>query len=187
MKQKKRRHVLAVLGCTCADSRLSHAGGFLRQCVPTDATTCRDVIDCACANYAAWFLGVPPEDVDADTFLRRRPSLGIAGWSDPALVVLDNGFVDSEMPMHERQERSLGGRDVCDDEDVENQNMQIIKLIAALGEKDNCRRAILKAMAMKQGMFSDQDVDDLLKGSSERRLHVPRSWSRWGHGTTDPV
>ena len=28
-------------------------------------------------------------------------------------------------------------------------------------------------MALKQGMFSDQDVDDLLEGFSERRLHVP--------------
>ena len=101
------------------------------------------------------------------------PSLGIAGWSDPALVVLDNGLVDSERRMRERHERSLGGRDVCDDEDVEGQNVQVIRLIAALGEKDSGRRAILKAMALKQGMFSDQDVDDLLNGSSERRLHVP--------------
>ena len=101
------------------------------------------------------------------------PSLGIAGWSDPALVVLDNGLVDSERRMRERHERSLGGRDVCDDEDVEGQNVQVIRLIAALGEKDSGRRAILKAMALKQGMFSDEDVDDLLNGSSERRLHVP--------------
>ena len=28
-------------------------------------------------------------------------------------------------------------------------------------------------MALKQGVFSDQDVDDLLNVSSERRLHVP--------------
>ena len=28
-------------------------------------------------------------------------------------------------------------------------------------------------MALKQGMFSDEDVDDLLNGSSERRLQVP--------------
>ena len=51
--------------------------------------------------------------------------------------------------------------------------MKIIQLIAALGEKDSGHRAILKAMAMKQGMFSDQDVDDLLDGSSDRRIHVP--------------
>ena len=51
-----------------------------------------------------------------------------------------------------------------------NQNVQIIKVIAALGENDGGRRAILKAMALKQGMFSNQDVDDLLDGSSERRI-----------------
>ena len=28
-------------------------------------------------------------------------------------------------------------------------------------------------MAVKQGMFSDQDVHDLLDASSERRIHVP--------------
>ena len=62
---------------------------------------------------------------------------------------------------------------MCDDEDVENQNVQIIQLIAALGEKDSGRRVVLKDMAMNQGMFSDQDVDDLLEGSSGSRLHVP--------------
>lgn len=67
----------------------------------------------------------------------------------------------------------VGGRDVCDDKDVEGQNIQIIKLIAALGNKDSGRRAILKAMALKQGMFSDEDVDALINGSSERRLQVP--------------
>ena len=51
--------------------------------------------------------------------------------------------------------------------------MTRMQLIAALGEKDSGHRAILKATAMKQGMFSDQDLDDLLKGSSERRLYAP--------------
>ena len=131
-----------------------------------------DVIDRACANYAR-FKSVPVDAVSADTIMMYSSSLGIVGWSDPALVVLDNGLVDSERRMRERQERSLGGRDVCDDEDVEGQNVQVIRLIAALGEKDSGRRAILKAMALKQSMFSDQDVDDLLNGSSERRLHIP--------------
>ena len=105
--------------------------------------------------------------------VERCPFLGIVGWSDPALVVLDNGLIDSERGMRTQQERVVGGRDVCDDGDVENQNVQIIKLIAALGEKDSGRRAIPKAMAVKRGMFSDQDVDDLLDGSSERRSHAP--------------
>ena len=118
-------------------------------------------------------MGIPAEDVNADTILRHSPYLGIAGWSDPALVVLDDGLVDSGRQMRECQERSLISRDVCDDEDVENQNVQIVRFIAALGEKGSGRLAILKAMALKQGMFSDQDFDDILDGSSERRLHVP--------------
>ena len=51
--------------------------------------------------------------------------------------------------------------------------MKIIKFIAARGEKDSGRRAILKAMAVKQGTSSDQDIDELLDGSSDRRIQVP--------------
>ena len=51
--------------------------------------------------------------------------------------------------------------------------MQIIKLTAAFGEKDSGRRAILNAVAMKQGMISDQDVDDFFDVSSKRRIQVP--------------
>ena len=75
--------------------------------------------------------------------------------------------------MRTRQEGVVGGRDVCDDGDVENQNVQSIKFIAVLGKNGSDRRAILKAMAVKQGIFSDHDVDDFLDGSSERRIQVP--------------
>ena len=67
-----------------------------------------EVIDRACVNFArVW--SVPVEAVNADIILERSPSLGIAGWSDPALMVLDNGLVDAERRMRERHERSLGG------------------------------------------------------------------------------
>ena len=75
--------------------------------------------------------------------------------------------------MRERQERAHGDYERADDEDAENQNVQIIKLISALGGKDGGRRAILKAMAVKQGISSDQDIDDIMNGSAERRLQVP--------------
>ena len=35
--------------------------------------------------------------------------------------------------MRERQERSLGGSDIADDSVIENQNVQVIKFISALG------------------------------------------------------
>ena len=46
-------------------------------------------------------LGVSAEAVNADTILGPSPSLDIAGWSVPTLVVLDNGLVDSERRMRE--------------------------------------------------------------------------------------
>ena len=75
--------------------------------------------------------------------------------------------------MREHQERALGGHGRADDEDVENQNVQSIKLISALGSRDSGRRAILTATAAQQGVSSDQEIDDLMSGTAERRLQVP--------------
>ena len=97
--------------------------------------------------------------------MEKSPSLGIAGWSVPYLELRDYGFIDSERRMREQQERFLSGH-VVDDEDTEDQNVQIIRRIAALGNKDSGRRAILSAMAAKQGVSSDQDIDDLLSGTA---------------------
>ena len=46
--------------------------------------------------------------------------------------------------------------------------MQTIKFIAAIGAKGNGRKAVLKAMAAKQGISDEQDFDDILDGSSDR-------------------
>ena len=74
--------------------------------------------------------------------------------------------------MRERQERSLGGRGDSDCDDIQDQNVQIVKLIAALGAGDNGRRTILKAMAAKQGIDSEA-AEDILDGRSDRKIHVP--------------
>ena len=42
-----------------------------------------------------------------------------------------------------------------------------------MGENDAGRKAILKALAGKQGFSSGYDVERLLDGSSDRKLHVP--------------
>ena len=116
---------------------------------------------------------MPVGAVDEKLIMQKSLPLGIAGWSDPALGVRDDGLIDSERRMRERQERALGGHDNVDDEDTENQSVQIIRLIAAFGSKDSGRRAILSAMAAKQGVSSDHEIDDLLSGTAERRLQVP--------------
>ena len=96
------------------------------------------VIDQVRVNFVK-FWSLPLEAVDMNLIVERCPSLGIAGWSDSALVVLDHGSNDSERRMREHQERALGGPGSGDDEDVENQKVQIIKLIPALGQKDSGR------------------------------------------------
>ena len=50
--------------------------------------------------------------------------------------------------------------------------MQMVKLIAAPGAKDNGRRTILKAMAAKQRIDS-QIAEDILDGRFDRKIHVP--------------
>ena len=130
-----------------------------------------EVIDRARVNFAK-FWEMPVEAVDEKTIMKKSPALGIAGWSDPYIEIRDYGLIDSERRMREQQERFLSGHTV-DDEGTEDQNVQIIRLIAALGNKNSGRRAILFAMAAKQGVSSEQDIDDLMNGTSERRLQVP--------------
>ena len=69
--------------------------------------------------------------------------------------------------MREHQERALGGHGRADDEDVENQNVQSIKLISALGSRHSGRQAIFAAMAAKQEVASDQKIDNLMSGKAE--------------------
>ena len=54
-----------------------------------------EVIDAACENFAK-FWQVSRSLVDEDLIMRRSPSLGIAGWSDPHLVVRDYGEIDRD-------------------------------------------------------------------------------------------
>ena len=130
-----------------------------------------EVIDRARGNFAK-FWNMPVEAVDEETIMKKSPSLGVAGWPDPYLEIRDYGLIASERRMREQQERSLSGH-IVDDEGTEDQNVQVIRLIAALGNKDSGRRAILSAMAAKQGVSSEQDIDDLMNGTSARRLQVP--------------
>ena len=134
------------------------------------------------------------ETVTIDLILERAPSLGIGGWSDQYLEVRDKGLIDSEQRMRECQDRSLGGHGDHGSDDVQDQNVQIVKLIAALGAKENGRRIIPKAMAAKRGI-DEQGADNILDGTSDRKLHVPaylRSVLQdiglgGGHGAAEPV
>ena len=104
-----------------------------------------EVLDVAC-RISAKFHEMPVEEVDEDVINAKSPGLGIAGWSDPRLVVLDYDVIESERQAREarRSPWSFGEHDDCGDEEVERLNTQMVQFIVALGERGSGRRAILK-------------------------------------------
>ena len=59
-----------------------------------------------------------------------------------------------------------------DENGVDMQNVQIAKLIVALGEDDSGRRAIFRAVAGMQGIVSDKALKSLYEGTTEEKLIV---------------
>ena len=53
------------------------------------------------------------------------------------------------------------------------QNVQVARIIVALGEDNSGRRAILLAIADKQGITSDYELGRLADGCADERLRIP--------------
>ena len=51
-------------------------------------------------------------------------------------------------------------------------NLQVVRLIAAMGTGDSGRRAILKAVAMKQGIVEENAIEDLINGKSDTKAGI---------------
>jgi hypothetical protein len=100
--------------------------------------------------------------------MELSPSLGIQGWSSTS--VLDYEVIAVEKQARERQQCWSFNDD--SDQSIEHQNIQVLRLIAALGEKHAGRVAIVKALAGKQGMAMDE-AESLAEGHSDQRLRVP--------------
>ena len=86
--------------------------------------------------------------------------MGIEGWSDPNLRLLDYGEIEEEKRRRESNQCgccafSTRARDP-EDEDMraaaDVHNDQVIKLIDALGQSGAGKRAVIKAIAGKQGV-----------------------------------
>ena len=61
------------------------------------------------------------------------------------------------------------------DAELEDRNTQVAKLIAALGSTgESGKRAVLEAIARKQGIDDATEVDKILEGKSDVKLQVPR-------------
>ena len=128
--------------------------------------------------------------------INDRSSLTLAGWAVAHLLHWDS--IDSERPAAEEYQRdresrktaacwafgapdtALGGRET--DEQARAHNGQVASLINALGEIGAGRRAMLRAVATRQGIDDEDDVEDLLHGRSERKLQVPPGLREDLHG-----
>ena len=145
-----------------------------RKSCAKDSLFLPEVLDVAYRNFAK-FHEMLIEEVDEDVINAKSPGLGIAGWSDPRLVVLDYDVIESERRAREsrRSPWSFGEHDGCDDQETERLNTQMVQLIVALGERGSGRRAILKAVAEKQGIESEDELQALLDGTAKTKLRVP--------------
>ena len=63
--------------------------------------------------------------------------------------------------------------DPVDESGLGGQDMQVARLIVALGEDDSGRRAILRAIAENQGITFERELDRLADVSADERLLVP--------------
>ena len=130
----------------------------------------------------------PRDQVDEEMIELVSPALGIAGWSDPNLNILDYGQIEAEKSRREVSEAmaasgcyAFGGphsaSSVVGDMDPKDaataHNLQIAKIIDLLGKTGAGRRAILKAVAEKQGVTDEMELERLYEGKSDVKLRVP--------------
>ena len=126
--------------------------------------------------------------------INARSSLIAAGWADAN--ILDWDSIDSERRAAEEYQRDRESRKTAacwafgtpdtahsgTDEQSSAHNGQVASLINALGERGAGRRAILRAVATRQGIDDEDDIEDLLHGGSERKLKVPPGLREALHG-----
>ena len=124
-------------------------------------------------NFAR-FLSLDINDVDERGI--EKTSLGIRGWA--VAGVLDNDAIDkeaSERPQLNDPVNPWSFGSTSHDCDSDVHNTQVVRLIAAMGENDSGRRAVLRAIAERQGISADHDLDMLANGEapSDMLLRVP--------------
>ena len=137
-----------------------------------------EVIDRACHQFAK-FWNISRAIVDETMINKHSPSLGIAGWSDPEVVVLDYEDIRREKLHYEKMSRQDAGWNLgSDGEDhaaTEARNAQVARLINTLGESGAGKRAVLKAIAERQGVVDPDELEKLYEGKSDVKLHVPQN------------
>ena len=120
-------------------------------------------------NFAK-FHGVSVGEVD-DVQVANS-SLGIAGWADSKTRVLDDDEVGKVVLLPEGSCWAFG--DERSSGDASGGNDQVLRLIIALGRNGSGRRAIIKALADRQGIVDEDELEQLYSGRARLR-EVPRS------------
>ena len=114
-----------------------------------------------------------------------QSSLKVPGWS--TAHVADWSMIDAERRANEeyanaqRMRRSTHSLYAFGDADTasgagiaaDDHNEQVARLINGLGESGAGRRAILRAIAIRQGIEDEDEIEDILHGRSERKLDAP--------------
>ena len=59
--------------------------------------------------------------------------------------------------------------------EVMNHNDQVAKMIACLGEASSGRRAVIKAVAERQGIVDPEELEQMYEGQSNAKLRVPQA------------
>ena len=133
-----------------------------------------ETVDKALQNFAK-FWDLPRSMVTRAMLEHRSPSLGIAEWSYPELVVLDNEQIIRDTIVRENGGQCWRFGMDSEEVDIAKHNGEVAKLIDALGESGAGRRAVLKAIAGKQHIpITDEDeLEKLYDGTSDRKLQVP--------------
>ena len=139
-------------------------------------------IERACENFAH-FWNCSVNEVTQQIVEEFGSSLGIAGWSSPDLRLLNYGDIEAEKRDRERAQSTSGccaiGNGIdggveggLDDGAIatEEHNRQVIKLIDALGQTGAGKRAVVRAIAAKQGINDEDELEKLYAGKSGAKL-----------------
>ena len=134
-----------------------------------------EVLARACLKYEA-FYELEPGEASAE-LIDETTSLTVAGWAEAD--VRDWADIDAEKVEFERVQTEQQQRKQCWAFGVDNvdpateHNEQVAKLISALGDSSAGRRAILKAVAERQGIDDPDIVEDMLHNRSDQKIDVP--------------
>ena len=127
-------------------------------------------------NFAKFYL-LDVENINLDMI--NATSLGVEGWSDDRMVVRDYDQIDAGRRTWEDSNPganpcwAFGASDDMFDDGAAKHNLQVLHMIEALGKHGSGKRAVVKALAARQGIVDEDQLELLYSGSPGVKLKVP--------------